>query len=52
MSMPDPFLLIVGLIAIAAVILYPIRIWRRNRHRYGTDEDGDGDVPLAPPRRR
>jgi hypothetical protein len=51
--MPDPFFLILGLIAIATVILYPIRLWRRRRHRYGTDDEaGVGDVPLAPPHRR
>jgi hypothetical protein len=50
-AMPDPFLLIVGLIAIACLALYPIRIWRRRTHRYD-DDDGGGDVPLAPPPRR
>jgi hypothetical protein len=51
--MPDSFLLIIGLIAIATVILYPIRLWRRKRHRYGTDDgSGVGDVPLAAPDRR
>ena len=38
--MPDPFLFIVGVIAIACVILFPIRLWRRRQHRYG-DEDED-----------
>ncbi len=38
--MPDPFLFIVGIIAIACVILFPIRLWQRRRHRYG-DEGGD-----------
>ena len=37
--MPDPFLLIVGLIAIACVVLFPIRLWRRRHHRYGNDPD-------------
>jgi hypothetical protein len=37
--MPDPFLFIVGIIAIACVILFPIRLWRRRRHRYGEDDD-------------
>jgi hypothetical protein len=37
-AMPDPFLFIVGIIAIACVILFPVVIWRRRRHRYG-DED-------------
>jgi len=37
---PDPFLFIVGIIAIACVILFPVRMWRRRRHRYGDpDED-------------
>lgn len=50
--MPDP-LLILGVIAIACLVLYPVRIWRQKHHRYGAgDEDGDGDVPLAPPERR
>jgi hypothetical protein len=39
--MPDPFLLIVGLIAIACVILYPIRRWRQRRQRYGLDDESD-----------
>lgn len=50
--MPDPFFLILGFIAIAAIALYPIRIWRQKHHRYGDDRDGGGDVPLAPPKRR
>jgi hypothetical protein len=36
---PDPFLFIVAIIAIACVVLFPIRLWRRNRQRYGSDED-------------
>jgi hypothetical protein len=36
--MPDPFLLIVGFIALLCVVLYPIRIWHRNRRRYGNEE--------------
>ena len=39
--MPDPFLFIVGIIAIACVILFPIRLWRRRRHRYGDGEEPD-----------
>lgn len=39
--MPDPFLVIVALIAVACVILYPLRIWRKNRHRYGNEADPD-----------
>ncbi len=38
-AMPDPFLFIVGIIAIACVVLFPIRLWRRRRHRYGTEDD-------------
>jgi hypothetical protein len=40
-AMPDPFLFIVGLIAIACVALFPIRMWRRRRHRYYGDEPDD-----------
>jgi len=36
---PDPFLFIVAIIAIACVALFPIRLWRRRRHRYGTDDE-------------
>jgi len=38
-GMPDPFLFIVGIIAIACVILFPIRLWQRRRHRYGDDDE-------------
>lgn len=38
--MPDPFLIIVGIIAIATVVLFPIRLWQRRRKRYGSDESG------------
>ncbi len=37
--MPDPFLVIVGVIAIACVILFPIRLWRRRQHRYGKENE-------------
>ncbi len=40
-AMPDPFLFIVGLIAIACVVLFPVRMWRRRRHRYGDDSHTD-----------
>jgi len=40
--MPDPFLFIVGVIAIACVILFPVRLWRRRRHRYGSDATDEG----------
>jgi len=45
--MPDPFLFIVGIIAIACVILFPIRLWRRRQHHYGDDDD---DPPTFTPR--
>ena len=51
-DMPDPFLAIVGVIALACVILFPIRMWRQKTRRYGNENDGEGDVPLAPPPRR
>ena len=51
-GMPDPLLLIVGVIAIACLVLFPIRIWRKQHHRYGDADGTDGDVPLAPPERR
>ncbi len=38
-AMPDPFLFIVGIIAIACVILFPVLMWRRHRHRYGNEDD-------------
>jgi membrane protein YdbS with pleckstrin-like domain len=41
--MPDPFFLILALIAIATVVLYPVRRWRRKRHRYGTDDEAGHD---------
>ncbi len=44
----DPFWLIVAVLAIATVLLWPIRAWmasRRNR------DDAD-ETPLAPPERR
>jgi len=50
--MPDPFLFIVGFIAIAAIVLFPIRQWRKRRHRYGNEGEDGGEVPLAPPERR
>ncbi|MBA4170425.1 MAG: hypothetical protein H0X68_08465 [Chloroflexi bacterium] len=49
--MPDPFLFILGLIAVACVILFPLRLWRKKHRRYGNESEGD-DVPLAPPPRR
>ncbi len=41
--MPDPFLFIVGLIALATVILFPIRAWQRRRRRYGNEPGDAGD---------
>lgn len=38
-GVPDPFLFIVGGIAIACIVLFPIRLWRRRRHRYGNEND-------------
>jgi hypothetical protein len=37
--MPDPFLFIVGLIAIACVVLFPVRAWRRRHHRYSAEDE-------------
>jgi len=51
-SMPDPFLLIVGFIAIACVLLFPLRLWMRSRHRDAEEEPGGDPTPLAPPERR
>ena len=38
-DMPDPFLIIVGVIAVLCVVLFPVRMWQRHRRRYGEDED-------------
>ena len=48
--MPDPILVVFAVLAIATVLLWPIRAWiasRRNRNR-----DESGETPLAPPPRR
>jgi hypothetical protein len=37
--MPDPFLLILGFIALLCVVLFPVRMWQRRRRRY--DDPGD-----------
>lgn len=50
--MPDPFLLIVGFIAIACVLLFPLRLWMRSRRHRDEDEAGGDPVPLAPPERK
>lgn len=39
--MPDPTLIIWGVIAIAVVLLWPIRNWIRSRY----DRDGDDGPP-------
>lgn len=41
--MPDPFFLILGVIAIACVLLFPLRLWRKRRHRYGRGDEEDAD---------
>jgi hypothetical protein len=51
-GMPDPFLLILGFIAILCIVLFPVRLWRRRQKRYGDGDEGGGEVPLAPPERR
>ena len=51
--MPDPFWLIVGFIAIACVLLFPLRMWIVARRRHDADDEPGGDpVPLAPPERK
>ncbi len=50
--MPDPFLLILALTAVACLILYPIRLWQQKHRRYGNEADDGEEVPLAPPERR
>jgi len=49
--MPDPFLVILGFIAILCIVLFPVRLWRRRQKRYGNEDDGGAEVPLAPPER-
>jgi hypothetical protein len=39
--MPDPFLLILGFIALLCVVLFPVRMWQRRHRRYGDDDPGD-----------
>lgn len=39
---PDPFWLIVAVIAVACVVLFPIRLWRRRHHRYDETDDDEG----------
>jgi hypothetical protein len=50
--MPDPFLIIVGFIALLTIVLFPIRMLRRRQRCYGTEDEGGEEVPLAPPERR
>jgi hypothetical protein len=50
--MPDPFFLILAVIAVACVVLFPVRLWRQRHHRYDDEDGGGEDVPLAPPPRR
>ena len=42
-AMPDPFLVILAVIALACVVLFPVRIWRKRHHRYGNEADPDED---------
>ena len=37
-AMPDPFLIIVGFIALLCVVLYPLRRWHQRHRRYGNEE--------------
>lgn len=46
----DPFWFIIGLIAIATVLLFPIRMWILSR--YDRNDDAEQETPLAPPERR
>ena len=41
--MPNPDVVIWGLIAIAAILLWPIRNWMRKR--YDSDRPAEGDEP-------
>lgn len=50
--MPDPFLVILGFIALLCIVLFPVRLWRQKHRRYGNEGDGGEEVPLAPPERR
>jgi hypothetical protein len=40
---PDPFFLILAVIAVLCVVLYPVRQWRRRNHRYEGDDNRQGD---------
>ena len=50
--MPDPFLVILGFIALLCIVLFPVRLWRQKHRRYGNEGAGGEEVPLAPPERR
>lgn len=47
-AMPDPTILIWALIALAAIVLWPLRLWIRSRYDRdrddGDDRDGDGEA--------
>ena len=43
--MPDPFLLIVAVIAVLCVVLFPLRIWRKRHRRYGNEGGEVADAP-------
>ncbi|HET7685685.1 MAG TPA: hypothetical protein VFM19_04720 [Candidatus Limnocylindria bacterium] len=49
--MPDPFWLIVAIIAIATIVLWPVRLWIASRYDRDRSDEGT-DTPLAPPERR
>lgn len=49
--MPDPFWLILAIIAIATIALWPIRQWIASRYDRGAADEG-AETPLAPPERR
>lgn len=48
----EPFWLILGVIAIACVLLWPIRAWQQSRYGRDEEEPGGDEAPLAPPKRR
>lgn len=39
--MPDPFLVILGFIALLCIILFPVRLWRQKHRRYRKENEGD-----------
>ena len=48
----EPFWLILGVIAIACVLLWPLRAWQQSRYGRDEEEPGGDEAPLAPPKRR